>query len=246
MFAIQKVLSLALILTLMACSDDKKFTVLGSDSSTVAVSNLVNLQNHLIAKPLRHVEGSPAVLTLNVLGAFLAVEADCSNLIAVEDLTSAQPRNLSAGPTLLAGDPADGSYNCIVLKISDTLSFTADATAIESHTLCVDGGSYQFDVYRTDIAETWKDSAGTDITATGTIGAPTADTIYVFGSTDKATISQTPFTNQAFTLSSALTVPGSITFYVDWKDLVTDEPPAFPIPNDCSVDLPATRGFGFR
>ena len=51
-----------------------------------------------------------------------------------------------ARPTLGSGNPPDGTYQCVIIKMSDLIKFTPSATA----GLCTAGTQYTADICRTD------------------------------------------------------------------------------------------------
>lgn len=70
--------------------------------------------------------------------------ADCSNGIVVYKNDSPTYQDLTHNPTLGSGTIPDGTYNCVMVRMSDTLHFTA-ATQDSLHT-CTPGDDSTTDV----------------------------------------------------------------------------------------------------
>lgn len=130
--------------------------------------------------------------------AYLSASGDCSNPVAFlspETDTANFPlgyaeMDMVAGPTFGTGTIADGTYNCVIFKMSDQIRFTPSGTsgtctAGEEVTMdvCYDYGSGSPPTIRN--AET-----GAETTCTAARG--TADTIWIYISTYSTTTEGTP------------------------------------------------------
>ncbi|MBT8488213.1 MAG: hypothetical protein KJO65_05205, partial [Gemmatimonadetes bacterium] len=110
---------------------------------------------------------------------YLAENADCSSPVLLED-HGATPENhdLLTNPTLFTVSGTPGTYNCIVMRISDVLTFTSG----ETFGPCVAGTTYMTDTYR-DGEDDWLDVSGSSIVGSGEDSAPVDNQVDVFFST---------------------------------------------------------------
>ena len=204
-----------LAISVQSCSGDvdATFTLKGDNKTEASSSESVT-------------GGTPTSIKMNMFALWLCSDAGCStDCVLVQDNGSTPVQHdLATGPTLFSGSPADGDYNCMIIKAYDTMNFVPDAVAETTHgSTCTEGTEYTFDTYRTESGEgddlwtTYPD--GSDITPTGTVATPGNDIVYYFVSTDTTAV--TAHTHQTLTLSNAITVPGTGTFYVDFTDQIS-------------------------
>ncbi len=231
-----------LSLNVTGCSDsDAGLTIKGTASTSSALASVAT-------------SGSPTYLLMTVYAAYISTSADCSSPILVEDhgSTGREIDMISqSGPTLFSGNPAAGTYPCIILKIKDTMNFKVDSTAVTDHPECTSTTTeHTFDVYRDGNSDDGLqvDMNGAAVDARGSASSPVADTIYVFASTGAATDIRANGVaineNQYVNLNTALVVPSVRFFYFDMSDGVSTH-------NEASVDYcwlegTETSGFGFR
>ncbi len=206
------------LVLLGSCSSNASFTVSTSLSSSAA--RFAEFRGCTRAT----CHGSPTSMSIKLYAAHVSTSDDCSGAVKIADHgTSGKTINLGVDK-LIEETPADGTYKCLILEMSDNLSFVPDSTAVAAFTECQSGATSTFDIYRTDSGDTWKDMMGTTITATGTSSTPGDDRVVVYATTSAAAViagSMAPHTNQTITLTSSLTVPGNTTFYVDFRDGIT-------------------------
>ena len=121
-------------------------------------------------------------LKLQVCAVMLSTSPLCTNPVTV--FSSATPTEVDflASPTLGSGNPADGTYHCVVIKMSDLIKFTPSASA----GLCMAGTQYTADVCRSDNGGTTQapDAAGAPTVCTGTDAAPVSDPVYLYLTTN--------------------------------------------------------------
>ena len=121
-------------------------------------------------------------LKLQVYSVMLSTSPLCTSPVTV--FSSAAPTEVDflAAPTLGSGNPADGTYNCVIIKMSDLIKFTPSASA----GLCTSGTQYTADVCRVDNGGMTKapDAAGAPTMCTGTDAAPVSDPVYLYLTTN--------------------------------------------------------------
>lgn len=165
--------------------------------------------------------GQPLELNLNLYALYVSPNADCTGAILVQDYgPTPVTKQFLASPTLFIGSPASGTYQCVVLKMQDIITFKANSVAVAANTsACIDTNTvHTMDIFRIPEND-WKDVDGNTIVATGTgphdLGP---DIVYTFVSTNPAAATGGPLAlsaNQMLTLSAPLIVPGSGTFLVN-------------------------------
>jgi len=188
--------------------------------------------------------GSPASMSITLYQAYGALAADCSGpLVTLADHgTAGRVVNIGVD-RLVEATPAAGTYNCLILKMSDNLKFIPDATASTAFpTTCTSGVTVTHDIYRQDSGDAgaWKDLDGSAIAATGTSSAAGDNKVVIYQSTNAAAMiagTYAPHVNQTGTLTSAMTVPGGTTFYVDFRNGIAGA-------TNCRIE--GGQGMGFR
>jgi len=217
-----------------------------SNSSTFTVNTSLKATARAQARGCDRVPctGSPESMSIKLYQAYISTNADCSSPILVTDHGTAGASIALGTDALIQASPTAGSYQCLILVMSDNLSFKPDATAVAAFTpICATGVTSIFDIYRAGGSDSnlWKDLNGSAITATGATLAPGDDKVTIFASTNSAAVTGgalAPHANQLVTLTSALTVPGQTTFYVDFSNGIAS------ISGECKVE--GGTGMGFR
>lgn len=233
--------SLFLVL-LSGCGSASTFLIYGSNSASSGRS-AVSRGKLRLASSCDGCSGSPETMILKIYAVYLSTHEDCSSPILVVDNGSTPVANdLSNNPVLIQASPPDGDYPCMILKISDNLTFRPDAEASAAFpAICPSNSDAVFDIYRTDSGDSWKDLDGNVIAPSGTISSPGDDTVFVFASTNVSALLTGPFApdpNQTQELTGSLTVPGQATFYVDFSGGVKGDD------DRCSIE--GGNGMGFR
>jgi hypothetical protein len=121
-------------------------------------------------------------LKLQVYSVLLSTSALCTSPVAV--FSSATPTEVDFlnAPTLGSGNPPDGTYNCVIIKMSDLIKFTPSTSA----GLCSNTTQYTADVCRTDNGGMTQapDGVGAPTACTGTDAAPVSDAVYLYLTTN--------------------------------------------------------------
>lgn len=161
--------------------------------------------------------GDPATFTLGMYAMWISQNDDCSAPVLVADYGSvSQPKQMLNGPILFAGSPPDGTYRCLVIKMSDVLAMTPATTFGD----CVAGTNYSGDIYR-DGDSSWVDVDGNMIIGTGTDSIPVDSKVTLFLTRDTvAAIARGTSPNQTLQLDSNLEVPSVSTFVWDGRGSV--------------------------
>lgn len=123
-------------------------------------------------------------LKLQVYSVMLSTSAQCTSPVTV--FASATPTEVDflATPTLGSGNPPDGTYQCVIIKMSDLIKFTPSASA----GLCAAGTQYTADVCRSDNSGMTQapDAVGAPSACNGTDAAPVSDAVYLYLTTNAA------------------------------------------------------------
>jgi hypothetical protein len=124
--------------------------------------------------------GSPAYAYLRVYAAAVSTSEFCTNPIVLFDSPAPREVNMFESPTIGGGTIPDGTYRCMIMKISDTIRFRP---AADDGTACLASQEYNLDVCRAGTTGVNPISGGT-ISCTGaTLNAVGSDTVFVFLST---------------------------------------------------------------
>ncbi len=170
--------------------------------------------------------GTPSALKVAIYSFYLGTTPDCAAPTPLIDYGSNPlTKEFYAKPTLFSGNPAATAYHCVVLKVSDTLSFRPDSAAVGSSTACESTDiEYFYDGYRSgqSDADTWKALSGATVSATGAVTAASSDVVTLFASTDpQAAIDRRELaSNQVLTLENPLVVPGEITLFANYLNAI--------------------------
>lgn len=121
-------------------------------------------------------------LKLQVYSVMLSTSPLCTSPVTVFSSPSATEVDFLSTPTLGSGNPADATYNCVIIKMSDLIKFTPSATSGS----CTAGTEYVADVCRSDNGGTTHapDAAGATTNCTGTDAVPHADAVYLYLTTN--------------------------------------------------------------
>ena len=121
-------------------------------------------------------------LKLQVYSVMLSTSPLCTSPVTVFSSPTATEVDFLAAPTLGSGNPADGTYNCVIIKMSDLIKFTPSASA----GLCTSGTQYTADVCRVDNGGMTQapDAAGAPTMCMGTDAAPVSDPVYLYLTTN--------------------------------------------------------------
>lgn len=134
---------------------------------------------------------SPTVATVRVSKAYMSANGDCSSPVTLFDVTSdptAFPNgyaevDMVQGPTIGQGVLPDGTYQCVIFKMSDQISFTPAAT---EGAACIAGQSYTIDICSSHdggVTAPSTKNPETGATVSCTIADGTNDTVWIYIST---------------------------------------------------------------
>jgi len=188
--------------------------------------------------------GSPDVMKVTLYQVYGALAADCSGTLETLADHGAAGKVITIGvDPLVEATPPAGTYNCLIMRMSDNLKFTPNAAASAAFpSTCVASTEVTHDIYRSDSGDAglWKELDGSAISGTGTSATPGDNTVVIYQSTSASALAggtYAPHTNQSGLLTAALTVPGAMTFYVDFRDGIAGA-------GNCRIE--GGRGMGFR
>ncbi|MEO8524284.1 MAG: hypothetical protein ABI460_06165 [Caldimonas sp.] len=121
-------------------------------------------------------------LKLQVYSVMLSTSPLCTNPYTVFSKETPTEVDFLQAPTLGSGNPPDGTYNCIIIKMSDIIKFTPST----SSGLCMASTQYSSDVCRTDNSGMTQapDAVGAPTMCHGTDAAPVADPVYLYLTTN--------------------------------------------------------------
>lgn len=121
-------------------------------------------------------------LKLQVYSVMLSTSPLCTSPVTVFSSPTATEVDFLSNPTLGSGNPADGTYQCVIIKMSDLIKFKPSASSGS----CTAGTEYVADVCRSDNGGTTHapDAAGAAMTCTGTDAVPNADAVYLYLTTN--------------------------------------------------------------
>jgi hypothetical protein len=121
---------------------------------------------------------SATSLKLQVYSVMLSTSAQCTSPVTV--FSSATPTEVDflAAPTLGSGNPPDGSYNCIIIKVLDSIKFKPSANDGAS---CTGGTEYSTDICQTGETTRAPDAAG----AASACSTAAPDVVYLYLTTGR-------------------------------------------------------------
>ncbi len=166
--------------------------------------------------------GTPTGVRLQISGVYLSTSSACTSPVTVQTYSSPQAKDLIGNPVLATGEPAAGTYNCLILETSDSISYTSGVTSGN----CTAGTSYAMDIYRADNtgSELWKDHTGASITPIGTDSTIGAQRVALVFTADTAAAFAAGWGHgQVIPLSGTVVSPGSNTFVWDFTNTLTSD-----------------------
>lgn len=209
----------ALTLTLSGCSsetagpggDAAALTVYGAGSAPAASAQASP------GAPDGGLWGAASSVTIHLYALWISHSPDCADPVLVQQLPAAGvDQDFMQNPVLFQGSPANGSYQCVMFKMSDVLRMKP-ATSFGA---CVANVEYSGDIYR-EGENDWKDVDLNPITGSGTDESPVNDHVTIFMTrSPAAAIARGISENQIVELGSNLIVPGQSTFVMDASQAV--------------------------
>lgn len=241
--SLRMMLSLVVVFFISGCGSDGKLdpappvTITGSGESSAAFLEAID--------PYLATSGSPTSIIMKFYGVAVSTNADCSNATVVFDIESnPQEFNLLTSPRLFAGNLANGTYNCVIMQVSDLIRYKVNGVAVNAHAGCANTTTeYTHDIYRTDnTGALWHNVDGQDIPVSGAMGNPVHNKVDIVATTNTGAATGNGFhADQVVSLASALVVPGSAVFYADFRNGIANQ-----ISGGTDYCVLEDGGFGFR
>ncbi len=120
-------------------------------------------------------------LKLQVFSVMLSTSPLCTSPVTVFSSVAPTEVNFLSTPTLGGGNPPDGTYECVIIKMSDLIKFTPSSSGGS----CAAGVEYTADVCRTDNGGmTQAPDTGASTLCTGTDPAPASDAVHLYLTTN--------------------------------------------------------------
>jgi hypothetical protein len=119
-------------------------------------------------------------LKLQVYSVMLSTSPLCSSPFTVFSNSAPTEVDFLATPTLGAGDPPDGTYNCVIIKMLDSIKFKPSIT----QGTCDASVEYTSDVCQTTEQTRAPDSVATPTSCTSNLN----DIVYLYMSTGKTSV----------------------------------------------------------
>ena len=126
--------------------------------------------------------GDPSSLKVKVYAVYASVSKLCTSPIQIFLNTGTYVDFLS-GPTLGGGDLPDGTYNCVIIKMSDIIKHTPKTS---DGVGCVAGTEYTAGVCRSPQVVTALDGSNITCRGDGSTTGSIDDTVYMYLTTDTA------------------------------------------------------------
>lgn len=178
------------------------------------------------------VVGDVSKMNIKVYELWLSANADCTDAEKVVDYGSAgENKDFTAGDVLFSASPADGTYKCLMMRMSDVIDFESEDEGTE----CQKNTEYTMDIFRD---ETWKNADGSDLEGSGSSESPVNNKPYTIFTTDRdAALGEGYHENQIIELTDGLVVPGNATFYFSGVNSIVEDT------GYCGMN-PSSVGFG--
>lgn len=126
--------------------------------------------------------GDPSSLKVKVYAVYASLSAQCTSPIQIFHNDDGSFVDFLTNPTLGGGDLADGTYNCVIIKMSSIIKHTPLAT----DSTCVAGTEYTGGVCNAGDAATDLDDAPIACAGDGTNAGSVDNTVYMYLTTDGA------------------------------------------------------------
>jgi hypothetical protein len=178
-------------------------------------------------------------LKLQVYSVMLSTSPQCTSPVTVFSNTTPTEVDFLVAPTLGSGNPPDGTYPCIIIKMSDTIKFTPTS---------VDGNCQGGTEYTTEVCQSTEFTQAPDSGGTTTQCTTGRDVVYLYLTTGRSVLGggntflqplPPHSTDHGVNLTSPLVVSGTATakFVVTAKNAVDGSGPS------CGMNAPV---FGFK
>jgi len=212
-----------------ACSDstdvaNQALTIYGSASKP---PSLLSASIRPASRPLFGMAAptdstGPSTMPIRMYALYVSPNADCTSPVLVQDYgAEGVVKDFVAHPVLFQAEPAAGTYQCMIFRMSDVLTMKPS----KSFGPCDSSQTYIGDIYR-DGETDWIDQDGNQIIGRGTDDPAGAvdDHVAIFFTSDTAAATARGVSpNQVVPLGSPLVAPGQSTLYWDMSGAVQDE-----------------------
>jgi hypothetical protein len=212
-----------------ACSDtagapEQILTIYGSAAKPPSLAAARGGSHHNLLSMMEAPSDStgPSTMPITMYALYISTHADCSSPMLVQDYgDEGVVKDFVANPVLFQAEPAAGTYECMIFRMSDVLTMKPS----KSFGPCDSSQTYVGDIYRDGEAD-WIDQDGNPIVGHGTDDADGAvdDHVAIFFTSDTAAaITRGASTHQVVPLGSPLVAPGQSTLYWDMSGAVQAE-----------------------
>jgi hypothetical protein len=208
---------------LAACStplaeSSNSLTVHGAGTGPTA--SLASSAVRLLGFSPEPLTGGASSVTIRMYALWISSHADCSLPELVQTYgETGQDKDFMENPVLFAGQPAAGTYQCVMFRMSDVLRMKP-ATTFGG---CIENTEYAGDIYR-DGESDWKDVDLNVVVGHGTDDVAVDDRVTIFFARDTTAARLRGISsNQLVLLESDLVVPAQSTFYMDAHDAVQSD-----------------------
>ena len=121
-------------------------------------------------------------LKLSVYSIMVSTSSQCTSPVTLFSNTVPTEVDFLSTPTLGSGNPADATYNCVIIKMSDIIKYTPSSSSGS----CTGGIEYSADICRADNSGTTlgPDATSSPTVCTGNSSTPSADIVYLYLTTN--------------------------------------------------------------
>lgn len=121
-------------------------------------------------------------LKLSVYSVMLSTSPLCTSPVTIFNSATPVEVDFLATPTLGSGNPPDGTYNCVIIKMSDLIKYKPSTTS----GTCSGATEYIADVCRSDNggATLAPDATGSPTACNGTNSTASADAVFMYLTTN--------------------------------------------------------------
>jgi hypothetical protein len=168
--------------------------------------------------------GSPTSTRQVFYKGWVSTSDDCSDPVLLDDLgASGKEIEFFDDPVIFEGSPPDGTYECVIVQVSDTMRIKPDQVAQDAFPgVCAVGTAYDVDTFKTGDPDRAQLGSADLQVGEGTPDAPVPQAVTIFISTDPTKLAATVADSQKVQLLAPMVVPGQTTFFSDFSDRVAD------------------------
>ena len=126
--------------------------------------------------------GDPSSLKIKVYAVYASLDAQCTSPVQIFQSDAGAFVDFLSNPTLGGGDLADGTYNCVIIKMSSIIKHTP----LTTNSSCVAGTEYTGGVCNMSDAATGLDGAPITCAGDGSNAGSVDNTVYMYMTTASA------------------------------------------------------------